>query len=175
MVSLGWASTTDGCRLAGTPAPSLYGRRRCTLRTDEAEVAGRPGQHARSVLQVDVEAATEVLVRGRVVERGEAGGVVSPVIHPEHVESRRRHGPVAGEADDEPCPLAPPRGYDVVAPGALAGLVDDRPPRPVQASPRPLLSKVVTLHFQVFTFHRRKCSVFERCRHKALVNRLFGF
>ncbi len=25
-------------------------------------------------------------------------------------------------------------------------------------------SKVITLHFQVFTFHRRKCSVFERCR-----------
>jgi hypothetical protein len=24
---------------------------------------------------------------------------------------------------------------------------------------------VITLHFQVFTFHRRKCSVFERCRH----------
>ena len=29
-------------------------------------------------------------------------------------------------------------------------------------------SKVITLHFQVFTFHRRKCSVFERCRHEFL-------
>ena len=27
-------------------------------------------------------------------------------------------------------------------------------------------SKVITFHYEVFTFHRRKCSVFKRCRQR---------